>query len=150
MVRRRRRRAAQDGFTLLEVLIALLLGMIGLLGTIAVQQTVLSATQNANDGAVALQLATQQMEQFSVRRTTAQADDQLAPIADGLWTAPRFLDANGRVSANPTPAARWSRRFRVTNTGQFMPYNISVEVTYNLDSGNAKTVRLDVERRKWW
>jgi hypothetical protein len=37
---------------------------------------------------------------------------------------------------------------RVTDLGVGLPYNLSVEVAYALDSGNPKIVRLDQERRK--
>jgi len=148
-------RVASAGFTLIEVLVALLLAMLGLLGTVAIQQTVLSATQNANDASIALRLATQAMEEFSVRTTASPAQDLLAgPAAatgnQGIWSPIQYLDSNGRVSATQTPTNRWNRQWRVTNVGAGLPYDISVVVTYNLDGGNPKTVRLDVERRKSW
>lgn len=143
-MKRRRRRGDAAGFTLLEVLIALLLGMIGLLGTVAVQQTVISATQNANDSAIALRLATQTVEEFNVRTSTAH----FAPVATGAWSAMEFLDANGRRFDAPTPAARWTRQWRVVDLGVGLPYNISVQAGYNMDSSAPKLVRLDIERRK--
>ena len=45
---------------------------------------------------------------------------------------------------------RWRRQWRVANTGQGLPYVISVIVTYNNDVGDPKTTRLDLERRKAW
>jgi len=39
---------------------------------------------------------------------------------------------------------------RVTNLGADQPYNISVIVTYALNTGATKSVRLDIERRKDW
>jgi hypothetical protein len=41
-------------------------------------------------------------------------------------------------------------RTRVTDLGVGLPYAISVEVAYSLDSGLPKTVLLDIERRKTW
>jgi len=38
----------------------------------------------------------------------------------------------------------------VTNQGVGHPYQVSVRVTYNLDTGLAKTIRVDQERRKSW
>lgn len=143
-MKRRRRRGDAGGFTLLEVLIALLLGMIGLLGTVAVQQTVINATQNANDAAIALRLATQTVEEFNVRTTVAH----FTPVATGAWSAMEFLDANGRRFGAATPAARWTRQWRVVDLGVGLPYNISVQVGYNMDSSAPKLVRLDIERRK--
>jgi hypothetical protein len=40
--------------------------------------------------------------------------------------------------------------WRVVNVGNGQPYVISVAVTYLSDTGNPKTVRLDMERRKSW
>ena len=41
----RRRAPASGGFTLLEVMVALVIATIGLLGTVAVQQTMFNATE---------------------------------------------------------------------------------------------------------
>ena len=50
--------------------------------------------------------------------------------------------------ATRTSTCRWQLEWRVTNTGVGLPFNISVKVTYNLDSNMPKVVRLDLERRK--
>ena len=61
------------------------------------------------------------------------------------------MNAEGLVGTGaPTPAYRWTRRWRVLNVGTSQPYVISVTVTYNSDMGIPKTVRLDMERRKSW
>ena len=161
MVKRRRPGTAHPdrGFTLLEVLMALLIGMIGLLGTVAVQQTVLRATANANDAQIATRLATQRMEQFSVSFTYPGPPvivDELAPraaLTGALlkWSTPDYLDASGGCATGPTtwtPTCRWMREWKVTNLGVGLPYDISVRVTYNLDGATPKVVRLDMERRK--
>lgn len=148
---RRRTPKVDAGFTLIEIMMALLIGMIGLMGTLAIQQTVMSASQNANDGQVAMRLASQAMEEFSARVTRRGPPlvDRLLPIATGNWSAIEYLDANGAVGAQ-APGFRWARQWRVVNTGAAAPYNISVTISYNLDSGTPKIVRLDVERRKEW
>jgi type II secretory pathway pseudopilin PulG len=142
---------AEAGFTLVEVMIALLLGMIGLMGTVAIQQTVMSASQNANDGQVAMRLATQTIEEFNARvtRRGPPVVDLLLLQATGNWSAVEYLNANGAVGPQG-PANRWARQWRILNTGAGSPYDISVTITYNLDSGTPKVVRLDVERRKEW
>jgi prepilin-type N-terminal cleavage/methylation domain-containing protein len=143
-------RRADDGFTLLEVLMALLVGMVGLIGTVAVQQAVMNATSNANDAQIAMRLAATALEQFNTKRTQAHPHiDMLAPLASGLWTAPIYLDTQGKAAAQ-SPRNRWSVQTRVTDMGIGLPYNISVMVTYARDSGKPKTVQLDVERRKTW
>jgi type IV pilus modification protein PilV len=167
----------EEGFTLLEVLIAMLVGTIGLLGTIAVQQAIISTSKNANDAAVAMRLATQKMEELTSRNTDTQGADLasgLAPIATQPGQTPIWLptnaggeqipesvdaegaylrDANGFARAPETQEMgryRWRRQWRVVNTGQGLPYVISVIVTFDNDVGDAKTTRLDLERRKSW
>jgi prepilin-type N-terminal cleavage/methylation domain-containing protein len=160
-----------SGFTLVEVLVALLLGAVGLLGTLAVQQAVIGASKAANDAAVALRLASQKLEEFSTVLTTGNPAnvaplpnvDQFQipgnPIANAIgtvtWRAPAYVNAQG-IEFPGTPAGwtaveyRWTRRWRVLNVGISQPYVISVTVTYATDTGNPKTVRLDMERRKSW
>jgi Tfp pilus assembly protein PilV len=145
-----RRRLAEEGFTLLEVLVALLVGMIGLIGTVAVQQAVMNATANANDAQVAMRLASKTLEEFNTRRTQAHPHvDMLAGIANGAWSAPVYLDAQGKAGVQ-SAKNRWTVQTRVTNTGIGLPYNISVQVTYARDTGAPKVVQLDIERRKTW
>jgi prepilin-type N-terminal cleavage/methylation domain-containing protein len=158
--------ATEDsGFTLVEVLVALLLGAVGLLGTLAVQQAVINASKSANDASVALRLASQRLEEFSTVLTTGNPQnvlinpalpntDQLAPMATapGTWSPAAYLNAEGLTNAALTPEFRWIRRWRVVNLGATFPYVISVVVSYGSDSatGERRTVRLDMERRKSW
>ena len=165
-----------SGFTLIEVMVAMLLGAIGLLGTLAVQQAVIGASKLANAAAIALRLAIQKLEGFSTVLTTGAPPpgnmtppnvDQLqwpVAIANAInstaWTPPStsppdYLNAagvllTGTLTAANAPIYRWARRWRVLNLGPARPYVISVTVTYNSDTGTPKTVRLDMERRKSW
>jgi|GEM_PF-1219347 len=166
------------GFTLLEVLMAMLIGTVGLLGTIAVQQAIINASKNANDAAIAMRLASQKMEQLNSRSTDTAAQDTALglsriatapPPATQMWlpvdqtqtSVPEYVDAEGNFLRSedgypvvPADAQmgryRWQRQWKVVNTGVGLPYVISVIVTYSNDSGVAKTTRLDMERRKSW
>jgi prepilin-type N-terminal cleavage/methylation domain-containing protein len=150
LIARRKPRRRQAGFTLLEVLMALLVGMVGLIGTVAVQQAVMNATSNANDAQIAMRLAATTLEQFNTKRTQAHPHvDMLAPLASGLWTAAIYLDAQGKAGAQ-SPRNRWAVQTRVSDTGIGLAYNLSVLVTYARDTGKPKTIQLDVERRKTW
>jgi prepilin-type N-terminal cleavage/methylation domain-containing protein len=168
-----------SGFTLVEVLVALLLGAIGLLGTLAVQQAVIGASKAANDSAVALRLASQRLEEFNAYLTTGnpanapsgtatwpcgpasttglpycdQLRKKMETVGNNVWSAPVYLNSEGAILGGapvaPTPEYRWTRQERVS-TASFQPYVISVSVTYNSDTGTPKTVQLDMERRKSW
>lgn len=143
-------RQPQAGFTMMEVMMAMLLAMVGLMGTVAVQQTLLTATANAQDGAIALRLAGQAMEEFNSRvvQPGSPAIDRMAAVATGSWSNPVWLQATGRPAVAQSPTARWRRRTRVIDLGVNQPYNISVEVQYNLDTGNPKIIQLDLEKVK--
>jgi prepilin-type N-terminal cleavage/methylation domain-containing protein len=167
----------EAGFTLLEVMVSMLIGTIGLMGTIAVQQSIISASKNANDAAVAMRLASQKLEELSSRSTDSQAADMsigLFPLATPVgatpvwWpqgqaaeAVPEYVDAEwlylrngGGFPITPQPGElgryRWQRQWRVVNTGTGLPYVVSVIVTYSNDAGDPKTTRLDLERRKSW
>ena len=152
---RARAQRSDRGFTLLEVMVALAIGMIGLIGTVAVQQALLRATQNSNDAMVAMRLASQRMEQFNVALTAIgppMVDELAARAAEtgDAWSKAEYLDANGGCPTGTeswTAACRWKRQWKVTNTGASRPYNISVQVSYGSD-GSPRVVRLDSERWK--
>jgi hypothetical protein len=140
---------------MIEMMVALAIGMIGLLGTVAVQQATLRAAQSSGDASTAMRLATQRMEQFNVATTSAGPPiiDELAARATecaGSWSTAEFIDAIGLCATGTqtwTPVCRWQRQWMVRNLGAGQPYNISVQVTYDMD-GTSKVVRIDTERRK--
>jgi prepilin-type N-terminal cleavage/methylation domain-containing protein len=165
------------GFTLIEVLIAMLIGTIGLMGTIAVQQSIMSASKTANDAAIAMRLASQKMEELYSRSTDTQAADGLSgllplsylagaaprwwPTDAGYQQVPEYVDSQGfflrdnnGFAIPPQPSEvgryRWRRQWKVADSGSGLPYVISVIVTYSNDVGDPKTTRLDLERRKSW
>lgn len=151
VTRARRARRRTGGFTLLEVMVAVLLAMIGLMGTLAIQQTVLNATQNTNEAQIAMRLATQTLEELNARLTRPGPPvfDQLAPIAGTTWSAPVYLDSGGNVGVQ-SAQFRFLRQVLVWNRGTGLPYYIAVRVEYGLDSGQRKEVRIDIERSKTW
>jgi Tfp pilus assembly protein PilV len=176
MVTRRPRRRRNAGYTLVEVMMAVLIGMIGLIGTVALQQTMLNATQNANDSAIALRIATQKMEEFDSAITIPGSTDGMCR----LWaytgrqgrSITEWVDVTGHTCAGgQTARCRFQREWRVdtdTSTlctaGTFCaPYTMYVRVSFNTDSLNvggsggsttvsakAKMVELDATRQKTW
>ena len=98
------------GFTLLEVMMAVLIGTIGLMGTVAVQQSIMNASKTANEASIAYRLASQRVEEISSRPTTTQTIDTtygLGAVANGAWSAIEHVDAQGRVlSGSPTVSNR--------------------------------------------
>lgn len=150
--RAKSRLPANGGFTLLEVMVALVLATIGLLGSVAVQQTIFNATANAGDAAIATRLAMRAMEEFDAKVVTAGPPvvDQLAAATTAGWSVPSYMNALGASSALPTPDFRFMRQVQVSNLGPTQPYNISVQIGYALDTGAPKIVRLDSQRFKRW
>ncbi|MBC8133847.1 MAG: prepilin-type N-terminal cleavage/methylation domain-containing protein [Deltaproteobacteria bacterium] len=140
------------GFTLLEVMVALMLATIGLLGTVAVQHSIFAATSNAGDAAVATRLATRAMEEYDAKIVTAGPPvlDQMAAATTPSWIVSGYQNALGGLNATPSTDFRFKREVQVLNLGPAQPYNISVRVTYALDTGAPKIVRLDSQRWKTW
>src|SRR5256885_9640237 len=118
-----RRRKRERGFTLLEVMVAILVAMIGLIGTVAVQQAALNGTANANDAQVAMRLCIKTLEDFTTRKTqTSPFIDMLGPVADGNWSDPVYLDAQAHEKTTASPTNRFMVVSRVTNLGINQPY----------------------------
>lgn len=140
------------GFTLLEVMVALVLATIGLLGTVAVQQTIFAATANAGDAAIATRLASRALEEYDAKVVTSGPPvvDQMAAATTPHWVLSGYQNPLGAISAVPTVDFRFKREVQVLNLGPAQPYNISVQITYALDTGAPKVVRLDSQRWKTW
>src|SRR3954465_10108024 len=123
------------GFTLLEVMVALVIASIGLLGTVAVQQTMFNATANAGDAAIATRLAMQTLEEQLAKVVTAGPPvvDQLAPAVTAGWSASIYVNALGAVSpgGTSTPDYRFRKQVQITNLGVTQPYNVSVRIVYS-------------------
>lgn len=146
------RTRTSGGFTLLEVMVALMLASIGLLGTVAVQQTIFAATANAGDAAVATRLVMRAMEEYDTKVVTPGPPvvDQMAAATTPGWTTSGYQNALGVINATKTADFRFKREAQVLNLGPAQPYNISVQITYALDTGAPKVVRLDSQRWKTW
>jgi len=124
-------------------MIAMLIGTIALMGSIAIQQAIVNGAKSSHDASVAQRLASQKSEELSSRPT------------DTFTVEVEYVNAMGKVfSGVPTDTNatnyRWRRQWKVANLGVGMPYNITVVVVWMNDSGDGKTIRLDVERRKAW
>jgi len=147
----RRARSRGAGFTLVEVMVAMVVASIGLLGTVAVQQTMFNATANASDAAVATRLAMRAMEEYDAKIITAGPPlvDQMAAAVTNGWSS-SYLSALGAASGTQTPDCRFKREVQVINLGPSQPYNVSVQITYAMDTGAPKIVRLDSQRYKTW
>ena len=143
---------AASGFTLLEVMVSLVLATVGLLGTVAVQQTMFNATANAGDAAVATRLALRAMEEYDAKIVTAGPPvvDQMAAATTAGWLVRGYANTQGALAATQTVDNRFKHEVQVTNLGPAQPYNISVQITYALDTGAPKIVRLDSQRWKTW
>ena len=99
---------------------AMMLAMVGLMGTVAVQQTLLTATANAQDGAIALRLAGQAMEEFNSRvvQPGSPAIDRMAAVATGAVEQPGVPGCHRAGRPPPQSAtSRWRRRIRVIDLG---------------------------------
>lgn len=149
-----RRAPRSAGFTLLEVMVAVVIATIGLLGTVAVQQTMFNATANAGDAAVATRLASRAMEEMQAKIVSGGPPvvDQLAAAVTGGWSPSVYVNALGVVSPTgvQTPDYRFRRQVQVVNLGPTQPYNVSVRIIYAMDTGTSKTIRLDAQRYKTW
>jgi hypothetical protein len=143
---------SRGGFTVLEIMVALTLGTVGLLGTVAVQQTMFNGSATAGDAAIATRLAMRAMDEYDAKVVTAGPPvvDQLAAVAAAGCSAPSYLNPLGSVGTLKTADFRFRREVRVTTLGSSQPYNVSVQITYALDAGTPKIVRLDSQRSKTW
>ena len=79
-----RHSSAQRGFTLIEVMIAIVILSIGILTVVAAFATAVSSTQNAQENLIARQKALEAMESIFTARNTQQITfSQIANIASG-------------------------------------------------------------------
>ena len=84
MMRRRRHARKEDGFTLVEVMIAIVILSIGILSIVAALATAVATTENAQENLIARQKALEAMESIFTARNTQQITfAQIGNIAGG-------------------------------------------------------------------
>src|SRR6185436_13461403 len=112
---RRPSRSGRGGFTLLEVMVALVITTVGLLGTVAVQETMFNATANAGDAATATRLAMRAMEEYDAKVITMGPPivDQLAAAVTGGWSPAVYLTPGGASGPTQTPQYRFKLEMQV-------------------------------------
>ena len=93
MMRRKPRSTGRSGFTLIEVMIAIVILMIGILTVVAALATAVGTTHNAQENLIARQKALEAMESIFTARNTQQVTfAQIGNIASG-----------GIFTSGPTP-----------------------------------------------
>jgi prepilin-type N-terminal cleavage/methylation domain-containing protein len=160
---------ACGGFTLLEVMISLLIATVGVMGAVAMQQTVLISGKNSNDGIIAMRLGETKSEQINNAQTIAAVpptplvDELAAYVAATTGTCPNLhcqsctggwcdepVNDAGEVAGASNNIFRWRRQWQVLNAGIGQPYNIAVRVSYNIDNPVPRSIEVDSQRFKGW
>jgi type IV pilus assembly protein PilV len=125
---RRRGSRPQDGFTVLEVLIALTILLIGIAGLLSMQLTAMRATSFSRHATEASMLGEDKME---VLRTV--------PLADLISGGPEQVDSRGQLD----PRGPFTRTWTVALVGA--DSFITVEVAW-LEQGETYTIRMTTVR----
>tara|TARA_B100000315_G_scaffold141720_1_gene130780 strand:+ start:2363 stop:2854 length:492 start_codon:yes stop_codon:yes gene_type:complete len=114
--------ASQKGFTLLEVLIALTILSVGLLGLASITASVIRTNSFSDD--------------FTT--TTALAQDKLEELVNTTFGG--LTNGNDTVDADGNVGSKYSRSWTITTAGTRA--DIAVTVTWTDDLGNAKSVSI--------
>lgn len=131
------RRGRQRGLTLLEVMIALLIATVGLLGALAMVGALVGGTSFSRAATEATVLAQAKIEQVQ-----SQTGVKLAPLTPSGPQTETDLDASGNVVAG-------SPYTRVTDweaAADGLGIEVTVTVSWTDPNGNAHAVRLQTER----
>lgn len=135
----------QKGFTLVELLVAMIIGIIGFLGMMAVQITSIAATTVARNENAATLLGHGLTERFTFSAYTAAAltSGSTHPTSTDLanrFVHPNPIFANGST-ASSAPGTQFTQTWTVldnySGSGQKM---VTVRVTWG-ESGGAQKVR---------
>jgi prepilin-type N-terminal cleavage/methylation domain-containing protein len=88
------RRRGQQGYTLVEIMMALAIFMVAMLGMFTMQKAAVSANSHARSAGVAQHLARAWASQLEVDATqwrATKAGDWLNGVGEGAWTRPAYV-----------------------------------------------------------
>jgi len=105
----RRKKSSNAGFSLIEVMIALMVLTIGLVGTAALMSTTLSSTVKSHTMSTAALLASEKLEdlgRFGKNDSPVQPGGSLVANTAAITTAFRFQSTTARSTKRRPPAAR--------------------------------------------
>ncbi len=131
--------ARADGFTLLEVMIALAILGFGLLTMALLQLTAMNGGRAGRHATQAAVVARDQMETF---QRVAWADASL--VATAGWTAP--VTVNNVPDGGPGTEQSYAVTWRITNVDPSWIKNVDVRVTWNEPSFPGRTLTISSTR----
>ncbi len=117
---------SQKGFTLLEVLVALVILSVGLLGMASLTASVIRSNSFSDD----------------LTAATALGQDKLEELINTSFTS--LASGNDTVSADGSAGTKYSRTWTITTVGTRA--DIVIAVGWTDDSGNSKTVSTSTVR----
>jgi type IV pilus assembly protein PilV len=136
---RRRRRRSAGGFTLIEVMIALVVSLVGLLGALGLTISLMNGGTFARSMTEASTLAQSKLEAVSSQVITLTAPP------NGPVSPSECLDAYGTaVSGSPCPSYTRITTWGLTADG--LRRSVSVEVDWTDGAGKVHTVSATEER----
>lgn len=127
------------GFTLLEVMIAMVILGFGLLTMALMQLTAMNGGRAGRHSTQAAVMARDQLETF---QRLAWADPQLG--ATGGWTAPVAVDVTPDGAAGPEQS--YALSWRIADTTPSWIKSIDVRVTWNEPNFNGRTLTISSTR----
>jgi type IV pilus assembly protein PilV len=137
----------QKGFTLVEVLVALIVISIGLLGIAKMQALSLASTGTARMRSVAAIEAASMASMMHANRTYWAANTSAVTVTVTLSASPPYTSSDSAVTTptdcsatapcNPTQLAGWDLSQWVTALNQTMPLNTTATITCSAESATA-------------
>lgn len=132
-LRGQRRRVTQAGFTIIEVLIALLILLIGIAGILSLQMTSLRATGFSRHATEASVVGEMKME------------DLVAMPAAAIAAGSDLVDSRGQSDPNCDPACNYTRDWTIDWTGSTA--SVLVRVTWYERGTEPYTITLASQRQ---